>query len=201
MSSSTSPNTIRGQSAIESAMLICAMMAIMVVFALFMSQRLVEIQTQKDKALLDDLSGVIKNEITLAGTAPSGYYRQFDLPDTLYGKRYSIHFTSASALSEALGPDKNANFSELTLSYDNYATSYETTVSLPKEAIGNIRKGTNAIRSRDGHLFISEVCSTCFANEELCREADSSQPNLCDGLDIFGEGYRDACCSEYLYCC
>jgi flagellin-like protein len=39
-----------------------------------------------------------------------------------------------------------------------------------------------------------------ISNGEICENAENA--GLCDGLDIlYGEGYKDACCSEHGFCC
>lgn len=191
---------MRGQTAIESAMLISMMMAVMVIFALFMTERVATIREEKDKALLEEMTDVIRNEIFLASTAQSGYHREFQVPEKLYGKDYQITLTSSADIETQLG--YSANFSELVVRYVNYTTTYEVVASLPKDVTGKVRKGANVINKRKEVVIISRTCDTCFADEDVCMNAAQAVPDLCDGLDIlWGAGYQESCCSSYNYCC
>ena len=52
--------------------------------------------------------------------------------------------------------------------------------------------------------LIPPSCPSCITDRYICENADDDLPDctLCNGLNIaFGPGYKEACCTEWNFCC
>ncbi len=140
----------KAQSSIEVALLIGFMFLAFNVFLLVIAQRMVSVQEQKDRELIEDMSSVIENEISLAAGVEDGYSRTFQIPQTLKGINYSVKLINSSTM--------RTNYSELVLKYVNFTKSYETVKKLPKNVDGIIYKGENNIVKKSGIICLN-ICS------------------------------------------
>jgi len=59
-------------------------------FTFVVNQRLFEIAKQRDRVVMKNLADNIQNEITLASSVSNNYFRKFDIPINLLGRRYNI---------------------------------------------------------------------------------------------------------------
>lgn len=140
----------KAQSSVEVALLIGFMFLAFNVFLLVIAQRMVGVQEQKDRALIEDMSSVIEGEIELAVGVEDGYSRTFQIPQTLKGINYSVKLINSTTMK--------TNYSELVLKYVNFTKSYETVKKLPKNVDGIIYKGENNIVKKDGIICLN-ICS------------------------------------------
>ena len=139
----------KAQSSIEFTLLIGFMFLTFNVFLLVVANKVIDVQNQKDMQLIDDLSYVIKSEITLAAGVGDNYSRTFEIPKTLKGINYSVQLISSDTME--------TNYSELVLKYTNFTKSHETVKILPKNVDGVINKGENNITKRNGSICLN-IC-------------------------------------------
>ena len=140
----------KAQSSIEVALLVGFMFLVFNVFLLVIAQRMVDVQDQKDQALIGDMSSVIESEIVLAAGVEDGYSRTFEIPQTLKGINYSVKLINSTYMK--------TNYSELVLKYVDFTKTYETVKKLPKNVDGVINKGKNKIVKKAGIICLN-VCS------------------------------------------
>ena len=140
----------KAQSSIEVALLVGFMFLVFNVFLLVIAQRMVDVQDQKDQALIGDMSSVIESEIVLAAGVEDGYSRTFEIPQTLKGINYSVKLINSTTMK--------TNYSELVLEYVDFTKTYETVKKLPKNVDGVINKGKNKIVKKAGIICLN-VCS------------------------------------------
>jgi len=140
----------KAQSSIEVALLVGFMFLVFNVFLLVIAQRMVDVQDQKDQALIGDMSSVIESEIVLAAGVEDGYSRTFEIPQTLKGINYSVKLINSTVMK--------TNYSELVLKYVDFTKTYETVKKLPKNVDGVINKGKNKIVKKAGIICLN-VCS------------------------------------------
>lgn len=140
----------KAQASVEIVLLIAFMFLTFNIFLLAITQRIVDVQNQKDRQLIEDMSSVIGGEITLAAGVEDGYSRTFQIPQTLKGINYSVELVSSSTMK--------ANHGELVLKYVDFTKSYETVKILPKNVEGFIYKGKNNITKKNGTVCLN-TCS------------------------------------------
>lgn len=141
----------KAQSSIEVTLLIGFMFLTFNIFLLVIAQRMVDVQNQKDRQLIDDMGSVIESEIELAAGVENGYSRTFEIPKTLKGINYSVKLISSITMK--------TNYSELVLKYVDFTKTYETVKKLPKNVDGIICKGKNNITKENGIVLLNNVCS------------------------------------------
>lgn len=137
----------KAQSSVEIVLLIGFIFLVFNIFLLVIAQRMVDVQKQKDRELIEDMSFVIESEITLAAGVEDGYSRVFQIPKTLKGINYSVKLINSSTMK--------SNYSKLVLKYVNFTKSYETVKTLPKNVDGVIYKGENNIVKKDGIVYLN----------------------------------------------
>ena len=140
----------KAQSSIEVTLLIGFMFLTFNIFLLVIAQRMVDVQNQKDRQLIEDMGSVIEGEIELAAGVEDGYSRTFEIPKTLKGINYSAILISSNTMK--------TNYSELVLEYVDFTKTYETVKLLPKNVDGIIDKGENNILKKDGIICLNS-CS------------------------------------------
>ena len=141
----------KAQSSIEITLLIGFMFLVFNIFLLVIAERMVDVQNQKDRQLIENMGSVIEGEIELAAGVEDGYLRTFEIPKTLKGINYSVTFISSTTMG--------TNYSELVLEYVNFTKTYETVKKLPKNVDGAICKGKNNIVKENGIVLLNNVCS------------------------------------------
>ena len=141
----------KAQSSIEVTLLIGFMFLTFNIFLLVIAQRMVDVQNQKDRQLIEDMSSVIEGEIELAAGVEDGYSRTFEIPKTLKGINYSVRLISSNTMK--------TNYSELVLEYVDFTKTYETVKKLPKNVDGIILKGENNISKNAGIICLNILCS------------------------------------------
>jgi len=65
-----------------------------------------------------------------------------------------------------------------------------------------ITKGTHSFTVKSSSVVqrFPVIVSESITNMSICQDAETN--GFCDGLDlVYGEGYRGACCTEYVLCC
>ena len=140
----------KAQSSIEVVLLIGFMFLAFNIFLLVIAQRMVDVQNQKDRQLIEDMGSVIEGEIELAAGVEDGYSRTFEIPKTLKGINYSVRLINSSIMG--------TNYSEIVLKYLNFTKTHETVKKLPKNVDGIIRKGENNI-SKNAGIICLNLCS------------------------------------------
>ncbi|MDD5086342.1 MAG: hypothetical protein PHV16_01190 [Candidatus Nanoarchaeia archaeon] len=140
----------KAQSSIEVALLVGVMFLIFNVFLIVVVYRMVEVQNQNDRRIIEDMTSVIESEIILASGVEDGYIRTFDVPTTLNGIDYSIELINSTVLK--------SDYSKLILEYVDFTEKYETVARLPKNVDGVVHHGKNEIVKKDGIVCLN-VCS------------------------------------------
>ena len=137
----------KAQSSIEVALLIGFMFLTFNIFLLVIAQRMVDVQNQKDRQLIDDIGSVIEGEIELAAGVEDGYSRTFEIPRTLKGINYSVRLINSSTMG--------TNYSEIVLKYIDFTKTHYTVKKLPKNVEGSIHKGENNITKENGTICLN----------------------------------------------
>ena len=101
----------RAQSSVEFALVVTIVGIVFSVFIVFFNARIVDVQQQKNYALLEDVGKVIKSEIDLASVVENGYVRTFYLPEDLSGMDYKISYKNGSTL--------HANYSFVVIEFED----------------------------------------------------------------------------------
>ena len=112
-------------------------MAIFLFFVLFMlvlQENSKNKNFEKESILANNIALSVQDEINLAFDSPSGYYRQFSIPQNLLGKSYNIILQDNIVYINA----------------DKIGISYKV---MPVN--GTIKKGLNVIRKEDDEVFLN----------------------------------------------
>jgi len=140
----------KAQSSIEVALLVGFMLLTFNVFLLVIAHRMVDVQEQKDRQLIEDMSSVIGGEIEIAAGVEDGYSRTFEIPETLKGINYSVKLINSTVMK--------TDYSELVIMYVDFTKAHETVRKLPKNVDGVVYKGKNSILKKNGIVCLN-VCS------------------------------------------
>lgn len=77
----------------------------------------------------------VRDEINIAAGASEGYYREFDVPDNVYGEDYEINITEDY---------------DLYLQSESYYVAFKTA-----EVNGTVKKGINKIKKENGTVYLN----------------------------------------------
>lgn len=122
----------KAQSSIEFAAIMSVMFLIFIIFFYAVSTRLTSTQRDNEISMLEDLGTFLQNELRLATTAEDGYYREFEIPETLNGYDYTINITDYGGLG----------FSDIILRYVNHSFQYSHVLPVGN-VTGSIDKNIN----------------------------------------------------------
>lgn len=122
----------KAQSSIEFASIIGVMFLVFIVFFYAVSTKLISTQRDNDISMLEDLGLFVQNELRLATTAEDGYYREFEIPETLLGKEYKINITNYGDIG----------YTDIILSYVNHTLEYSHVFPVGN-VTGEINKNLN----------------------------------------------------------
>ena len=126
----------RAQSAIEFMLLVGAVFFFVIVFVGIFQGRIAEKSAEQRNIIITELALDIQNEINIAAESTDGYAREFDIPNTIAGKEYSISL------------------------YDGYVylntSDGKNAMALPTfNATGQLKKGANLIRKINSTIFVN----------------------------------------------
>lgn len=127
-------NKKNAQAAVEFIMLIVILFSIFMVYTISTRNKMDEIRNKKEYNLLKDVTMMAQNEVLTAVKVEDGYYRQFELPDTLEGINYTINITGQVIAA--------------------YSENHEYVMIIP-HVNGTIKKGINTITKNGGVIDIS----------------------------------------------
>jgi hypothetical protein len=122
-----------GQAAIEFIVLIVLLFSVFLVYTISTRKNIDEIRDEKEYVLLKDIAKTAQNEILTAIRVEDGYYREFELPETLEGINYTINITGTMILA--------------------YTENHEQALMIP-EVNGTVKKGVNKITKENGLVKI-----------------------------------------------
>lgn len=123
----------RGQIAVEFLITVGILLFFLVLFLIALEISSNEKNYEKESILVNEIGLSIKNEIDLAYESSNGYYREFNIPNTIFNKEYILNY-SGNRIYLRTG---KIGASFLVLNYT-----------------GNISKGTNVIEKKGGEVFI-----------------------------------------------
>lgn len=124
----------KAQAAVEFVMLIVILFSIFMVYTINTRKNMDEIRDKKEYILLKDVTMMAQNEVLLAVKVEDGYYRQFELPDSLEGINYTINITGQIIAA--------------------YSENHEYVMMIP-QVNGTLKKGVNIITKNGGVVEIS----------------------------------------------
>lgn len=126
------------QSSIEFIILIGVVAFIFVMFLFVLRMNLSDEQEENRNLFVKELAITVQNEISLATNSIDGYYREFQLPSSLFGRPYTIEFIAGLVY---IHTDDN-----------------EYALSLPiSEVIGTPQTGINQIRKENGLVYLNTI--------------------------------------------
>jgi hypothetical protein len=123
----------KAQVAVEFLMLIVMLFSIFMVYTIGTRNKMDEIRDQKEYALLADVARMAQNEILTASRVEDGYYRTFELPETLEGVDYTISIVGMMIQAST--------------------ENHEYILAIPA-VNGSIKKGDNVITKENGIVKI-----------------------------------------------
>ncbi|MBW2992661.1 hypothetical protein KY345_05585 [Candidatus Woesearchaeota archaeon] len=124
----------RAQAAIEFIVLIVILFSVFLVYTVSTRKKMDEIRDKKEYTLLRDITKTAQNEILTAVKVEDGYYREFELPDTLEGINYTINITGTMVIA--------------------YSENHEQAFMIPA-VNGTVKKGVNVITKENGIVQIA----------------------------------------------
>lgn len=80
----------KAQTSIELLVLIGIAFVALLVFSALARDRLLSVHKQTEQTALEQIAGILHNEVLLAATVSNGYMRAFTLPTGIDGKNYTI---------------------------------------------------------------------------------------------------------------
>lgn len=126
----------KAQSAIEFMLIIGAVLFFILILIGIFQQEVAKKGIEKRNEVITELTLTIQNELNIAAKSSDGYTRQFEIPNTIAGKDYSIGIYS--------------NFL-----YIN-TTDGQHSMGLPTQNVtGNLIKGSNVIRKINATIFLN----------------------------------------------
>ncbi|MBI5804053.1 hypothetical protein HY450_02310 [Candidatus Pacearchaeota archaeon] len=127
----------KGQSAVEFIILVGAVMFFFIAMLYVFQQNLADKSVEERNRLLNEIGLSIQKEIELASDSSEGYTREFKVPETLLNLEYTVELTE----------------SVLYIHTDD--GKYALTLPV-HDVTGQIKKGQNSIRKREGRVFLNE---------------------------------------------
>ena len=124
----------KAQAAIEFIVLIVILFSVFMVYTVSTRKKIDEIRDKKEYVLLTDAVKMAQNEILTAVKVEDGYYREFDMPETLEGIEYNISITGAAITGN---------------------TENHEQVAIIPSVNGTLNKGANIITKQDGIVQVN----------------------------------------------
>jgi len=125
----------KGQSAIEFIVIVGIALSFIVLFMSSVKMSQQEKIEEKENQKINRIAMDIKEEIQVASQTLDGYKREFDVPKTVMGNNYSIEIIESSL----------------------QIIAKENSLSLSiKNVNGEIKKGTNVIKKKNGEIYLNE---------------------------------------------
>ena len=109
------------------------MLLVLLVFASYQSEKMSDLENEKEYTLIQDLGYKIEKEFDLASRLQDGYTRTFSLPEKLEGYNYSLQHNSNIVI----------------LSTENE----EFFVTIP-DVVGQLNKGNNTIVKKTNMILL-----------------------------------------------
>jgi len=125
----------KGQAAIEFIILIVILFSVFMVYTISTRTKMDEIRNEKEYLMLKDVAKMAQNEILTAVKVENGYFREFELPNSLEGINYTINITGLM----------------ITASTENHEQSF-----LIPNVTGTLAKGKNIITKENGTIRIEQ---------------------------------------------
>ncbi len=125
---------INGQGIIEFMILFGVVLFFFVGFMLIIQNNISDKNIDKERQLAQGIALSVKSEISIAAESSDGYLRTFTIPNKLIGKEYNIQLTD----------------DRVYLSADRIGISYKI-----NNVTGYIQKGENAIRKKNGTIYLN----------------------------------------------
>lgn len=126
----------KAQFAMEFISLIAIMFIIFVGISAFLTQKILDIKEDERKQIAEDIATLALNEIELAQSASSGYFRTFKMPVKVNGLNYTMTVIDNR---------------ELIINY----TDQEHVTFLPNSVSGNLYRGDNNITKQSGTVYLN----------------------------------------------
>jgi hypothetical protein len=126
----------KAQSAIELMLLVGAVLFFLIVFIGIFQQDISRKSIEKRNVIITELVLEVQNEINIAAKSADGYTREFNIPEKIAGKEYSIGI------------------------YEGYlylnTTDGRHAMALPTQNVtGQLQKNTNTIRKINSTIFLN----------------------------------------------
>jgi hypothetical protein len=126
---------LKSQVSLEFIALVGILLLTYIIFSLAITDQSILLHKKKETILIEDIAKKIQKEITIATRVSDGYYREFNVPETLEGINYTI------------------NVGEQLIEID---TEKQGIVLKIPEVIGNISKGINKINKTRGVIYLNQ---------------------------------------------
>lgn len=126
----------RGQVAVEFLLLVSIAFMIFLVYTTVTRNEMTNLISEEEYILLKDAVYTARNEILVASRVEDGYYREFEIPEKIGLKNYTIYLNQTT---------------------DNiiaYSTNHQQAVQIP-HANGTLNKGLNIITKSGGNIYLN----------------------------------------------
>jgi hypothetical protein len=124
----------KAQGSIELMVVFGAVLFFFVSFFAVLQNNIYDKNEDKERILLQNIALTVKEEINLAASASEGYYREFTIPEKIFGKDYQINLSN--------------NF--VYVSEQDVSFAYRIA-----QTNGTIKKGINTITKQNQQIYLN----------------------------------------------
>jgi len=124
----------KSQVSMEFVFLVGLAFMIMVIFIAATRSEFDDLRFEEERTGVQDVAVTIQHELILASNMRDGYTRDFDLPEEISGKTYTIQIINTTLLV--------------------YTNDYEYVVNVPP-IIGSVDQGSNRINKSNSFIYIT----------------------------------------------
>jgi hypothetical protein len=178
---------MRGQATLEFTILFSFISIIFITVFVILGNRMVDLNREKQLESITAIQEIIMDEVELAHSVEDGYFRVFQVPNTILGEDYNMSIA---------GSMLNINF---------HGEDHGKT--LPQPAVGGfcfpasrLNYYNISIMRQSGVVSVSS-CSECRYSYAVCQNAEDN--GWCDWLSspMLLPGFNETCCEDHCVCC
>jgi len=124
----------KSQVSMEFVFLVGLAFMIMIIFISATRSEFDDLRFEEERIGVQDVAVTIQHELIMASDMRDGYTRNFEIPEEISGKTYSIQIINTTLVV--------------------YTTDYEYVVNVPP-IIGSVDRGSNKINKSDSFIYVT----------------------------------------------